>query len=123
MRRSVTAADQGVWALACEACGAEPGQPCDDDCPGFSQWDSDRYAGSDSRLMAAVYRLPFGALVGDPPERGDSDAWLSDLADWMTQYEQILRVEVERLQAGVRKAIGLQLEKDVVQAWLKGSDR
>lgn len=124
----------GTLAYPCEMCGAEPGNPCLGDCPGdaydeFSAQGLSELIGtppledSEAKLMAAVHRLPYGGLIGTrgtgAPDRQDYDReeWMARLAEWMTEYQQMLAVQVDQLQDQARERIALQLEKDVVKAF------
>lgn len=116
-------------AYPCSFCHAEVGEPCPPDCPGLAEDDAwelhPEVIGTppspEARLAAAVHRLPYGGLVGirgtGAPDRQDYplQEWIEKLADWMTEYERVLRAEVEELQAQARQRIALQFEKDVFQ--------
>ncbi len=67
--------------------------------------------------MAAIWRLPFAALIPDPPDRHSlaPDEWITELADWMETYSVVLGSEVHRLQEDSTRAMTLQLERDVVR--------
>lgn len=80
-----------------------------------------------SKLAAAVHILPYGNLVGlrgmGAPDQQDFDAdeYIARLADWMAEYQPILRAMVDDLQAQSRERISLRLEKDIVSNYLKGT--
>lgn len=118
----------------CDYCHSDVGEPCPPDCPGMATEDalySVEVIGTppsgEARLAAAVHRLPFGGLVGirgtGAPDRQDYPLgeWIELLADWMTEYEQVLRCEVDQLQVQARQRIGLQIEKDCARAWIGAS--
>lgn len=112
----------------CEHCGAEPGEPCKPDCTFAETADEaqaeqpllEQAAGA---LMGVVYRLPYSGLLDDPPSRKDidHDLWLAKLAVWMEKYRALLTEMVAQLEAGNRRAVALQLEKDVVRGFLTGT--
>lgn len=104
-----------LLAYPCDVCGAQPGEVCSPGCANGSVPDDDAAA----VMMAAVYRLPFGSLLADPPDRSAQSAeeWLAELAEWMTDYVSVLAGEVDRLSCSARKAISLQIEKDVMRGF------
>lgn len=131
----------GTLAYPCEACGVEAGQECAEDCPtanmSFAEYEAqqdefDIATGamlprevrpmdeSLSILAANVHRLPYGNLVGvrgmGAPDRQDysPEEYVSRLADWMAEYQPILRAMVDDLQVQSRQRIGLQIERDVL---------
>lgn len=125
---------------ACEECGAEPGEPCRPGCKYLVEaadmelaadaadeaqaeadaWLVDHAQGA---LMGVVYRLPYSGLLDDPPSREgiDGDVWLAKLAVWMEKYRALLAKQVAEMEAGYKRAIALQLEKDVVRGFLIGT--
>lgn len=121
----------------CEHCGANPGEPCDPDCADYAEevkfYQSLDEAQADEQaslldqaqgaLMGVAYRLPYSGLLDDPPIRQgvDPDVWLAKLAVWMEGYRALLAEQVAKLEAGNRRAIALQLEKDVVRGFLTGT--
>lgn len=131
-----------VTDFPCGECDARAGEPCADDCPlqlefaavEFSDpaWPEDEVIDTPpmdeslSKLAAAVHVLPFGGRVGvrgtGAPDRQDHSAeeYIARLADWMVEYQQVLRAEVDELSRQSRERIGLQLEKDIVTNYLRG---
>jgi hypothetical protein len=125
----------GTLAYPCDMCGAEPGQDCRENCPGlecvdFSELDlSDIEVSevsevpslddSQAAFMGAVWRLPFGNVLPDPPDRREYDIqeWMAKMAEWMQTYGAVIKAEVDRLNADSRRAIGLQIEKDMVRSF------
>lgn len=118
----------------CEFCLADAGVPCAEDCVGYQPDEADAWAdqfgdelhpmeNSLAILAEYVHRLPFGGLVGPrgmgAPDRQDysPEEYLSRLADWMAEYQPMLRREVDALSAQAKQAISLQFEKDVVQSY------
>jgi hypothetical protein len=113
----------------CEFCHAEAGQPCDESCLSYQAGEYDAWpetevrplAESLSLLAASVHRLPYGNLVGvrgmGAPDRADysTEEYFAALADWMAEYEAVLRAEVDALQAQSKRAITLELEREVVR--------
>ena len=113
------------WAPPCELCQAPAGEPCKDDCP--SRGEGDRELPylqeiAQSMLMASLYRLPFAAFITDPPDYHDidSDHWLGQVALWMADYLAVAQAHISTLQADSRRAISLQIEKDIVSNFFKG---
>lgn len=111
----------GTLAYPCQMCGAEAGVDCLDDCPSLEQTELDiDVTGTPplAELARAVYTLPFGRLAGEPPYRqdGSDDEFVAELADWMQRYADILRVEVDLMQAQCRKQIGQQIQLDVLRS-------
>lgn len=110
----------------CEHCGAVGEEPCKDDCPwtqGMVDHD-DAYAlrstdESYGLLMTAIYQLPMNRLAGEIPDRAmmTHQEWASRLADWMAVYQVVLADQVDKLMDDSKRAIGLQIEKDVVRAF------
>lgn len=126
----------------CEFCLAEAGEPCAQDCVGYQPDEaqvefSDLDPGDDewglpapleqseAILMAAVHRLPFGGLVGvrgmGAPDRRyyDHGEWLHKLAEWMAEYQPIIRSHVDKLQDQARRQISLQIERDVLDGMIR----
>lgn len=120
----------------CQFCDAQIGEPCKPDCealeanwPGMGdseptgdEWlqePPDEFKGA---LMSALYRLPFvGAFLQPPSYRNrDTDAWLAELGIWLDQYNQYAKGKVGKLEADSRRALGLQLEKDMVRQFFFG---
>ena len=132
---------QDGWCYPCEACGAEVGTPCPDNCPGMTvagehatEWEMSALASplpeadldeAAAKLMAAVHRLPFGGLVGirglGAPDRQDypHEEWLWRLAEWMAEYQEVLAEQVAKLSADSTRLISLQMERDMVRNYLK----
>lgn len=124
----------GTMAYECEDCGAGAGEECRPDCCGaavaFTD-PNDEYAYFAepveelmARLAAAVHRLPFSGNVGirgvGAPERdGDDDAYIAELANWMTEYVEVARSMVEALQVQSRQRISLQIERDVLDGVIR----
>lgn len=128
-----TADDIDLLGQACEMCGAEAGVQCREDCPGFYVPDEPDEAqvadeidaaslmeSASAALMGVAHRLPYGQLIDTPPayNGGDVDLWLAAFAVWLDDYSTMLREKIDALEAGNRKAIALQLEKDVVRRFL-----
>lgn len=114
----------------CETCGAGADEPCDPHCPNAvqdSMFEEDvpvpLLEESKRALMASVYRLPFAAMTGSPPDhRGrDLDMWLAELADWMHTYLSAVDAQIADLQEQSRQRIALQIEKDVITGYLRGA--
>lgn len=123
-----------VLGYPCDFCHAQPGEPCSEDCPGFEggAWPeglngTPPVEESEAKLMAAVHRLPYGGLVGmrgmGAPDRQDypREKWMSMLADWMVEYQETLAAEVAKLEADSVRLISLQMERDMVRNYLKGT--
>jgi hypothetical protein len=79
-----------------------------------------------SILAAAVHLLPYGNLVGvrgmGAPDRQDysPEEYVGRLADWMAEYQPILRAELDELQRQSVARISLEMERDMVRNYLKG---
>ena len=107
----------------CEECEVGAGVPCLPDCPALQAaggWLGARSMDESlSRLAAAVHRLPYGAQVGliglGAPDRADytPEEYVAKVADWMTEYQQVLVSKVDDLERQSRERIGLQIERDV----------
>ena len=127
----------GSMAYDCGDCGAKAGEDCADNCPGmeFVDFGDLEFPAGDvidmvpdvedskAKLMGAVARLPFGGLTGTPPERvmmADDAQWLAELADYMSNYQQIATALVDDLQTQVRKGISNQIQLDVLRTVLTG---
>jgi hypothetical protein len=132
----------GTLAYPCELCGAEPGQECPEGCPSLTEVDWSAVEGineyaevidtppmdeSLSKLARSVHILPYGNLVGargmGAPDQQDysPEEYIARLADWMAEYQPILRAMVDDLQAQSRERISLRLERDIVSGYLKGT--
>jgi hypothetical protein len=127
----------------CGSCGAEVGAKCEPDCPGLGdgEWDfgdvseyvnqpieeyGPRSVDESLSIIAEhVHLLPFGNLVGvrgmGAPDRGDYEVgeYLARLADWMAEYQPLLRAMVDDLTAQSRQRISLQLERDVLDGVIR----
>lgn len=128
----------------CEDCGAAVGEPCRDDCGGgyeaqeastYEQWAAAQVdplppcerdvEESIAMIAAATHLLPFGGLVGirgtGAPDRQDYtvEGYLSKLADWITEYREVVRREVDHLEGQSVKMIGMQIERDTVDAMIR----
>jgi hypothetical protein len=121
-------------------CGAGPEDECFADCQGVSDFgDTSAYVDqpieeygprpmgeSLSILAAAVHLLPYGNLVGvrgmGAPDRQDysPEEYVGRLADWMAEYQPILRAELDELQRQSVARISLEMERDMVRNYLKG---
>lgn len=141
-------AAESYEAIPCTFCGAAAGEPCDRDCghmnayledhdlpeaPPLAPYEHQPYAppagepllGQASKALRKVTcGLPFAGLIADPPTlkpeyEGDGhDVWLAKMAVWLEDYRVLAAAKIEELQEGSRKAIGLQLEKDMVRHFL-----
>lgn len=133
---SEPADDLNPLSWECEHCGAAVGEPCHEGCPYAEanaplfevEADEAQALSSPQTLTehaqgiihAASYRLPFSGLLSDPPDpRGDDDdQWLGKFALWLVEYQKLIRSQVDKLSEDSRRAIGLQIEKDVVRGFL-----
>lgn len=122
----------------CENCGAEAGRECGPECGSdyqvqfsdlqFPEEDHDATRSIEDSLAiiaANVHLLPFGNLVGvrgmGAPDRADFDVqgYLDRLADWMAEYQPILRAMVDELEVQSRQRIGMQIERDVLDGVIR----
>ena len=116
----------------CPDCEAPTGEPCRDTCVNMTEppWldEADEYAApaldeSLTRIMAAVYRLPFGRLAGTPPDRQQMslEEWADRLGDYLTTYMEVSHGQVDHLSGRARDAISLELQRDVIRQFLGSS--
>ena len=127
----------------CDECGADAGVPCAEDCrlrADSEGWDIElgqlefpdeefhepRSMDESLAIIAQhVHVLPFGNLVGvrgmGAPDRQDYEPaeYLERLADWLAEYQPILRAMVDDLQTQSRQRIGLQIERDVLDGVIR----
>lgn len=136
--------------LPCDACGAPSGQECNADCDYVQAWNADPDPVPESEvvefsdlempdeaqvedepmnldvmarsaLFQAASKLPYGGLVGDPPDPRqfeDTDMWLAKYAVWMADYQKVILGQVNDLQGQARKYVGLQIERDFLRGFL-----
>jgi hypothetical protein len=126
----------GLLDTPCQFCEAGVGEPCQPDCealeanwPGIAsektgdEWLMEEPDEFKLALMSSMYRLPFvGSFLQPPSYRGRStDEWLAELGIWLDEYNRFSKAKIERLEGEARRAMALQLEKDVVRKFFMGT--